>query len=346
MNIVTKTWLSDSYKKDREAIKTEDLIFVCPGGSIAYGTNTEDSDVDIRGVILEPKSAIIGLDNFEQYESRNTDTVIYGFKKLINLLINCNPNVIEILGNNLDEYMFGSNKDIGLQLINNVDMFLSQRAIGSFGGYANQQLRRLINAIGRERGTPEMQGTHTINSINHAWSVSGGIAERHLLLNEDIRFEFDSDENLVVVFKSRHVDFKTCSSSYAINTIQICSALSEVNNIVKSYDNLKHRNRKKSFEGLNKHASHLIRLYLMGIEILEHGTVTTKRTVEHDLLMSIRNGTYMNDDGGYKKEFFDIVKAYEVRFENAQKTTQLPKNPDMKRIQEFVMEVNQYNLRR
>ena len=70
-------------------------------GSHGYGTNREGSDIDLRGVTLNLPSDILGLTEFEQFEDRKTDTVIYGFNKLVSLLLNCNPNTIEILG--LDE---------------------------------------------------------------------------------------------------------------------------------------------------------------------------------------------------------------------------------------------------
>ena len=66
-------------------------------GSYGYGTNREGSDVDFRGVTLNLPSDLIGLTTFEQFEDRATDTVIYSFNKLISLLINCNPNTIELL---------------------------------------------------------------------------------------------------------------------------------------------------------------------------------------------------------------------------------------------------------
>lgn len=49
------------------------------GGSYAYGTNIEDSDIDFRGVTLQLPSDLIGLTRFDQYEDDKTDTVIYGF---------------------------------------------------------------------------------------------------------------------------------------------------------------------------------------------------------------------------------------------------------------------------
>lgn len=67
-------------------------------GSHGYGTDREGSDIDFRGVALNRPSDILGLTTFEQFEDRITDTVIYSFNKLIGLLLNCNPNTIEILG--------------------------------------------------------------------------------------------------------------------------------------------------------------------------------------------------------------------------------------------------------
>ncbi|NBH72107.1 hypothetical protein D3Z51_08755 [Clostridiaceae bacterium] len=71
------------------------------GGSHAYGTNQEGSDVDLRGVTLQLPSDLIWMTRFEQYEDNKTDTVVYGFNKIIRLLLECNPNTCEILG--LDE---------------------------------------------------------------------------------------------------------------------------------------------------------------------------------------------------------------------------------------------------
>lgn len=44
------------------------------GGSYAYGTNNEGSDIDFRGVTLMMPSDLLGLTEFEQYEDDSTDS--------------------------------------------------------------------------------------------------------------------------------------------------------------------------------------------------------------------------------------------------------------------------------
>ncbi len=57
---------------------------------------------------------------------------------------------------------------------------------------------------------------------------------------------------------------------------------SDMNNIVKDYSKLNHRNSKKDELHLNKHAMHLIRLLVTGTEILEGKGVNTYREKERE----------------------------------------------------------------
>ena len=115
-------------------------------------------------------------------------------------------------------------------------------------------------------------------------------------------------------------------------------------NVLSDYEKLNHRNKKKDDNHLNKHAMHLIRLYLMCLDILEKGDIVTYRGNDLDLLMSIRHGEYQKEDGTYRQEFFDMVNEFEARLAYAKENTALPENPDMKRVEEFVMEVNRRSL--
>lgn len=59
-------------KKEYDFVKTnthlgKHVILLGLAGSYSYGTNNENSDIDIRGVALNQKSDLLGLTQFEQY---------------------------------------------------------------------------------------------------------------------------------------------------------------------------------------------------------------------------------------------------------------------------------------
>ena len=67
----------------------------------------------------------------------------------------------------------------------------------------------------------------------------------------------------------------------------------------------------------------------------------TYREKDHDFLMSIRNGKYLDDNRQPIAEFFDIVTELEAKLQESKEKTKLPDLPDYKRINEFMMSVNE-----
>lgn len=126
---------------------------------------------------------------------------------------------------------------------------------------------------------------------------------------------------------------------------QFISISNELTEVTRHYDKLNHRNSKKDDAHLNKHAMHLIRLYLMCFDILEKGDIITYRENDKDFLLSIRNGEFQNEDHTFRPEFFDLVKEYEKRLEYAKNNTDLPNHPNMKRVEELVMSINEEGLK-
>lgn len=311
------------------------IIFLALGGSHAYGTNVETSDVDVRGCALNRPSDLIGLTNFEQVVNERTDTTIYSFNKLISLLLNCNPNTIELLGCKPEHYIMMT--DIGKEMLNNKKLFLSKKAAYSFGGYANQQLRRLENSLARDTYPQAEKERHILGSCMSAMMNFG---EKYT--------SFPDGAIKLYIDKSKHEDLTSeifadiNLSHYPLRDYK--NIWSDMNNIVKDYGKLNKRNHKKDDAHLNKHAMHLIRLYLMCLDILEKEEIVTYREKDHDLLMSIRSGIYQKEDGTYRQEFFEMVDDFEKRLAYAKENTSLPDKPDMKLVEEFVMSVNRRSL--
>lgn len=120
------------------------------------------------------------------------------------------------------------------------------------------------------------------------------------------------------------------------------SMWSEMHNVVKDYAKVGKRNKNAiEHNKLGKHMMHLIRLYMMCLDILERKEIVTFREKEHELLMSIRNGEYLDGNRQPIPEFFEMVDDYEKKMKYAKENTDLPEKPDYKAIQEFVMDVNE-----
>ena len=112
--------------------------------------------------------------------------------------------------------------------------------------------------------------------------------------------------------------------------------------VVTDYEKIGKRNRKKDDNHLNKHAMHLIRLFLMAIDILEKRQIRTWRGENLPLLLKIRNGGFMQSNGTFAPEFYELLEEYERKLEEAAKATKLPDHPDQKRVEAFVERVNRY----
>lgn len=308
------------------------VIFLTLGGSYAYGTNVDTSDVDVRGCALNSRSDILGLSNFEQVVNNETDTTIYGFNKLVSLLLNCNPNTIELLGCKPEQYFMVT--EIGKEMIDNRKMFLSQRAAKSFGGYATAQLRRLENAIARDAMSQSRKEEHIRNSM-----------ESSLQQFKDRYEDFNEGSIKLYTGESKRDDLDTeilvDVNLRGFPARQFNCVMNDMTGVIGTYEHLAQRNKKKDAAHLNKHAMHLIRLYLMCLDILEKEEINTYRENERDFLLSIRRGEFQNEDGTYRKEFFDLVSDFDKRMEYAKKNTSLPAHPNMKDVEEFVISVNQ-----
>ena len=316
---------TDEHLKDK-------LMFLVFGGSHAYGTSTPESDIDIRGCAFNSRADLIGMSSFEQVVEVNTDTTIYSFNKLIRLLCDCNPNIVEMLGSKPEHYLMFS--PAAQELIDNKRLFLSKKAVASFGGYANAQLRRLQNALARDSYPQEEKERHIMGSLK---SAMASFEDRYVKLPEGSMIlkidKSDKDDYYSEIFVD--VNLK----HYPLRDFK--AVLSDMQNIVKDYDKVGRRNNKKDDIHLNKHAMHLVRLYLMCLDILEKEEINTYRANDLDLLIGIRGGKYQKEDGTFYMEFFDLITDYENRLNYAADNTSLPENPDYALIEDFVMSVNE-----
>ena len=79
----------------------------------------------------------------------------------------------------------------------------------------------------------------------------------------------------------------------------------------------------------------------MAIDILTKEEIITYRANEHDFLMSIRNGAYLDANNQPTPEFFDMVNEFEKKLADAVKNTSLPEKVDIEKINELRYAANE-----
>lgn len=292
----------------------KNLILKVKGGSHAYGLNTEKSDLDIRGICIANKINILGLENFEQHENKQTDTVIYELKKFVRLAKQCNPNVIEILFADPSDIIFIN--DFGRKLIDNRELFLTKAARYRFAGYAFAQLERIRRHkkwIDNPPLEPNMKNfTHKVSIIKKEFveTCSRNFGAK-ILINTIGRIKFAKffhNEYTVALKEYRHY------KEWVDNRNAARHVLEEKYN----YD--------------TKHAMHLMRLLRMGCEIMEGKGVIVKRP-DKDYLLDVRSGKYSYD------EILTQANELDAKLNILYEKSTLPHSPDTNKINELVIKL-------
>ena len=221
---------------------------------------------------------------------------------------------------------------------------ISCRAIKSFGGYADAQLRRLQNAIARDTLPQSDREKHVLKSVMNALD---DFNRRNIASDKgSVKIYIDQAENpeleteIFVDADYKHLPLRDYTDMWGT-----------MRTVVRDYDKIGKRNKKKDDNHLNKHAMHLIRLFMMAIDILEKGEIRTHRTEDLPLLLAIRKGEYMQEDGTFsglfhpphfRPTFYDILEEYERKLDEASIKTTLSDNPDMDKVGKFVERINRF----
>lgn len=130
-------------------------------------------------------------------------------------------------------------------------------------------------------------------------------------------------------------DFK----EYPIGEIQ--TLLREFHKIKSEYGNINKRNTKKDAIHMAKHMTHLIRLYKMGKKLNESMEIQTYWDgKDHDELMFMRNGGFMEEDGlRVKPEFYDYHREVQKEYNYSVKHTVLPDKPNIEALNDMLFTI-------
>ncbi|WP_170113033.1 DNA polymerase beta superfamily protein [Ahniella affigens] len=119
----------------------DQVLFECVAGSRAYGTATADSDTDLRGVFIQPADAFVDLSPPQDLVADERHNEVYfSLRRLLELLGQANPNVLELL------YM----PDDCVRMLHPVyrsllavrSAFITRQCIDTHVGYAFSQVKK------------------------------------------------------------------------------------------------------------------------------------------------------------------------------------------------------------
>lgn len=243
-----------------------------------------------------------------------------------------NPNIIELLGN--DPELYVNMTPEGQMLLDNRTLFLTRRIAYSYGGFANDQLRRLQMGLLRNGTSPEaFKNKFEKRSLERSIAGWGKDDIFEISISEDA----DEEGKHPLLISGNLNDYPV---------ISLKSLLKSLTTTIDQYEQPQHPKAQKDAAHINKHAMHIVRLYYTAFDILEKGEIITHRDKEREELLAIRNGKYLREDGSYAPEFFEFVDALEKRFQDDVRKTSLPAKPDFGKIEELLVEINKSYLRR
>lgn len=345
-----------------EELRKENLIiFETISGSRAYGLSTPESDTDIKGVFVLPKSKYYGLDYIEQVNDENNDVVFYELGRFMELLSFNNPNIIELLYSPKDCILY---KHSLIEQIK-TEKILSKKCRNTFGKYAYTQIKKakglkkkIINPLNKERKSIlsfcfvnykngsvsltnylELRGWNQENcglvSISNMRDVYGLYYNDSMGFNGIVRSEENSNE----VCLSSVPEGLTQEALLYFNREGYSVYCKEYKEYWEWVDK-RNEERFKTTEAHGKrydakNMMHVFRLLQMAIEIGRFGKVNVRRP-DREFLLAIKSGNYDYDI------LIEMAEKKKWEMEEAFSNSILPEEPDrdyINRITAYCREV-------
>ena len=308
-------------------IAKENLILESYVGSKLYGTETPESDTDIRGVFIPTKECLFGLNNISRADNSIEDKTESGknskdakdccyesLHNFCNLAIGGSPNIIERLFVPDEKITFIN--EFGKILLENRNLFVAKNIIPRFLGYATSQKHKMIVR------------TDNFKAMNSFCEYLTKFEQRQLLI------EINTDSNHLLFGSFKENMFNCGDMNFEKSRL-----IKDVQKILKErLDKASNRKELILKHGTDtKFSSHLIRLLLACKELLETGKLVFPYSFAQHIL-DIKLG---------KIRLNDILKeADEIKDEinQLEDTTDLREKPDFDRINSMVIDMTENHI--
>jgi predicted nucleotidyltransferase len=184
-------------------------------GSRAYGLDTDESDVDRRGVFVAPTPLFWGFGKPPTHvDGPDAERFSWELERFLGLALDANPTVLECLWSPLVEHV-GS---YGEELLTLRGAFLSRHAHRTFVRYAESQFRKLTGDL-RNRGEPRWK--HVMHLLRLL--ISG----RHLLAYGSPLVDMRDHRERLLAVRRGEVPWEEVSAWRASLTASMDAALTD-----------------------------------------------------------------------------------------------------------------------
>ena len=344
-------------------------IFRIVSGSHMYGLSLPTSDIDYRGVFMTNLKSSF-FHRVEQVSDKKSDTVFYELHRFVDLLANCNPNLIEILFCPKDKIEFVA-PEFQI-LLDNRHMFVSQKAYHSFSGYAYGQLKKckgqnkmfhLAEKFGNkvekpklidycyfinDNGKPVPAGSGEVPNLQYCKAARVEHSHNWYRIYADLSKGTIIDPNNKV--DGVIIDEQIACKSVSINEEKNFCGLILVNydafeedkkNHAQYWEWYRNRNEDRWKDQLNKtieydckNVAHCIRLLMSCQNILRNGE---PRVVfdgpDRDTVMEIRNGTQKYED------ILKLADGLMKQIDEDLKSTKIPYSIDREKVENMLFDI-------
>lgn len=333
------------------------LLFDCVTGSRAYGTETPESDTDLRGVFVMPREAFFGLGRVDQVSDATNDETYYEVGRFVELLRKNNPNILEILFSEPDCTRFSH----PLFRLFEPDVVLSKLCQATFAGYAMTQVskarglnKKIVNPMKGPRKSM-LKFCHVVSGQGSIpvlqWLAEIGVDQSECGLVKiphmrDVFAIFHGENYRGIIKREAATEVLVSSIPKGETAIGWMSFNTDgYKRYCKEYreyqDWLKNRNETRYATNVShgrnydsKNLMHTFRLLDMAEEIATEHRVTVRRP-NRDFLMQIRRGEF---------EFDDLISQAEEKIERikiAFEKSDLRDEPDKGDLERVLVEIRE-----
>lgn len=333
------------------------LLFECVSGSHAYGLARPESDLDLKGVFVLPRTRFLGLQYIPQLSDDRHDEVYYELGRFVELLSTNNPTALEMLGTppawiRYQHPLFARLKPA---------LFLSRRCEQTFAGYAAAQIRK-ARGLNKKIHNPLPKVRKGLLAFCHVVVGAGTqplldwLAARDWEASDCGLSRIPHARNLYALFYDPAAGYRGILSQAEAQEVALSSIppgcapeayLSVNQDGYKRYcrqhreywDWVARRNEARYQHNLGqgydtKNMMHTFRLLQMAEEILRRGEINVQRP-NREALLAIREGSFAYE------ELLTQVEALLGQVAAAAAQSPLPAHPDIARIEAVLVGIRE-----